>query len=236
MNLGDPAHRDRLDALAAQYALGTLRGPARRRFARAAQADPAVAQAARGWEERLTRLADAMPAVNPPPRLWQAIASRLGLAGEVAGETAWWHRLVFWRGFALASFVAAMVLSVVVLTGAPPVPGPALVVVLAGPDQKPAMIATASRDEAFLTVKPVGDVSPGAGRDFELWALPPNAAPRSLGVISAGPVARVALRAPSGELLAAVPALAVSIEPTGGSPTGQPTGPVVYTGRVERFY
>jgi anti-sigma-K factor RskA len=33
-----------------------------------------------------------------------------------------------------------------------------------------------------------------------------------------------------------VPALAVTLERTGGSPTGAPQGPVLYTGRVERFY
>ena len=33
-----------------------------------------------------------------------------------------------------------------------------------------------------------------------------------------------------------IPALAVSLEPPGGSTTGAPTGPVLYTGRVERTY
>lgn len=235
MNLGAPDRRERLDAVAAEYVLGTLRGRARDRFARAARDDPAVALATRQWEERLAGLAVALPAVTPPPRVWSGVATRLGLTGE-ASTGAWWQRLVFWRGFAVASFVAALVLSVVVLTGAPPVPGPAIVVVLAGQDQKAAMIATASRDQAYLTVKPVADVAAGAGRDFELWALPPNAPPRSLGVISRGAVARLPLPAPSGQLLATVPALAVSVEPAGGSPTGQPTGPVVYTGRIERFY
>ena len=235
MDLAHPDRRSRLDELAAQYALGTLRGRARDRFVRAARSDPAVAAAMHEWEERLARFAEAAPAVTPPPRVWDGIATRLGLRGADAA-TAWWQRLGFWRGFALASFLASLVLSVVVLTGAPPVPGAALVVVLAGPDARPAMIATAARDEAVLTLKPVADVSPGAGRTFELWALPDGAAPQSLGVIPSGGVARLALRAPSGTLLARIPALAVSVEPAGGSPTGQPTGPVVYTGRVERFY
>jgi anti-sigma-K factor RskA len=234
MDLARPDRRDRLDELAGQYVLGTLRGPARRRFARAAAADTTVAAAVRDWENRLTVLADAIPDVAPPPRVWHGIAGRLGL--EAAGAASWWQRLGFWRGFALASFAAALVLSWVVLTGAPPVPGPSLVVVLAGPDNHPAMIATASRDQAYLTVKPLPGAAPPAGRDFELWALPPNAPPRSLGVLARGAVARLPLPAPSGRLLADVPALAVSVEPPGGSPTGAPTGPVVYTGPIERFY
>ena len=49
-------------------------------------------------------------------------------------------------------------------------------------------------------------------------------------------VGRVTLPAPPDVALANVPALAVSLEPAGGSPTGAPTGPVLYTGKVERFY
>ena len=232
MDLARPDRRARLDELAAQYALGTLRGQARRRFARAVQHDLVVAAAVREWEARLASLAVAVPAVQPPPRAWRGIAARLGLSSS---NGSWWQRLGFWRGFALASFAAALILSWVVLTGAPPVPGASLVVVLAGPDDRPAMIATASRDEAFLTVKPLASAAPPAGRDFELWALPANATPRPLGVIGRG-VARLPLAAPSGRALADVPALAVSVEPPGGSPTGAPTGPVVYTGRIERFY
>jgi anti-sigma-K factor RskA len=235
MDLARPDRRARLDELAAQFVLGTLRGPAQRRFARAAASDPVVAAAVREWEQRLDRLAEAVPGVTPPPKVWQGIAARLGLDGA-AQPGSWWQRLGFWRGFAVASFAAALVLSWVVLTGAPPVPGATLVVVLAGPDARPAMIATASRDEPVLTVKRLAGAAPPAGRDFELWALPPGAAPRSLGVLAGGRVARLTLPEPSGRLLANVPTLAVSVEPPGGSRSGAPTGPVVYTGAVERFY
>ena len=47
---------------------------------------------------------------------------------------------------------------------------------------------------------------------------------------------RVALPATPDVALANVPALAVSLEPAGGSPTGAPTGPVLYSGKIERFY
>jgi anti-sigma-K factor RskA len=63
-----------------------------------------------------------------------------------------------------------------------------------------------------------------------------GAPPESLGVIPDSGVGRVALPAPPDIALADVPALAVSLEPAGGSPTGAPTGPVLYTGKVERFY
>jgi anti-sigma-K factor RskA len=236
MDLAHPDRRERLDALAAQYALGTLRGRARDRFVKAARSDPVVATAAHAWEARLASLAEAVPAVTPPPRVWSGIATRLGLRGAGQGGLAWWQRLGFWRGFALASFAAAAILSVVQLMSPAVLPAESLVIVLAGPDARPALIATAARGESTLTVKPVGDVRPEAGRAFELWALPEGGAPRSLGVLPPLGVAKVTLAAPSGEALARVPTLAVSLEPPGGSPTGQPTGPVLYTGKVERFY
>jgi len=237
MDLAHPERRERLDQLAAEYALGTLRGRARERFARAIRSDPVVADAARDWERRLAALAVAVPGITPAPRVWTAIITRLGLHGaaEEAGLS-WWQRLGFWRGFALASFAAAMALSVLQLSGPGALPGETLVVVLAGPDARPAMIATAARNERVLTMKPVIDADPGPGRTYELWALPEGGAPQSLGVIPRGGVARIPLRSASGEALARIPQLAVSLEPAGGSPTGAPTGPVLFTGRIERFY
>jgi len=46
----------------------------------------------------------------------------------------------------------------------------------------------------------------------------------------------VPLAAPADESLTNIPALAVSLEPPGGSPTGAPTGPVLYSGSIERMY
>jgi anti-sigma-K factor RskA len=236
MDLSHPDRRERLDQLAAQYALGTLRGRARDRFVKAARSDPVVAAAAHAWEARLGALAEAVPGVTPPPRVWTGIATRLGLRNAGQAGLTWWQRLGFWRGFALASFAAALVLSIVQLLSPAVLPAESLVIVLAGPDARPAMIATAARGESVLTLKPVADVRPGPGRAFELWAVPESGAPQSLGVLPPVGIAKVTLRAPSGEALANVPMLAISLEPAGGSPTGQPTGPVLYTGRVERFY
>lgn len=236
MDLAHPDHRARLDALAAQYALGTLRGRARDRFTRAAHADPHIAAVAREWERCLAQLASAVPAVNPPPRVWTGIATRLGLEGVRGVGLAWWQRLGFWRGFAIASFAAALALSGITLMQPPAAPGEALVAVLAGPDAKPVMVATAALDQPVLTLKAVAEVAPGPGRTFELWALPAGGAPRSLGVIAPSGVVKVRLSGPSSTALARVPALAVSLEPAGGSPTGQPTGPVLYSGKIERLY
>ncbi len=237
MNQSRPDRPARLDALAAEFALGTLRGRARRRLARIAQTDTTVAAAIRGWEQRLSPLAEAAPPITPPLRVWRVVALRLGLAPEwppVAGP--WWTRVGFWRGTAVASLAAATGLGVSLLGARPDVPAPPLVVVLAGPDARPALIATLARDSRTMTVKAVGGAPVPPDKSLELWMLPEGgAAPRSLGVLPAAGVARVALPARPDVAFADVPALAASLEPAGGSPTGAPQGPMLYTGRIEHF-
>jgi anti-sigma-K factor RskA len=236
VNLSRPDRMQRLDALAAEYALGTMPARTRARFARIARNDSAVAAAILSWEMRLAPLAEGAAPVTPPPRVWTAIARRLGLAGIEVVDAPWWARLTFWRSFALSSFAAALALGVTLLTPKSEVAPTPIVAVLSGADAKPALIATAARGERTLTVKLVGAAAVPAGKSLELWMLPTGSAPKSLGLIPDSGVGRVALPAPPDVLLANVPALAVSLEPAGGSPTGAPTGPVLYSGNVERFY
>ncbi len=67
-----------------------------------------------------------------------------------------------------------------------------------------------------------------AGRAHELWALPANGgAPVSLGLMPHTGAERRTLTAAQRAELASAKQLAVSLEPSGGSPTGAPTGPVL---------
>ena len=231
MNLGRP---DRAGALAAEYVLGTLRGRARQRFERVARTNRALADAVREWEERLLPLAEALPPVVPPAHIWQAVQTRIGPAA--APRAPFWSSLGLWRALAVAALAAVVVLSAVLLRPAPERLEGALVVVLAGSDAKPALVASADRLGRYLSVKAVGPLDVPADRALELWMLPQGANPRSLGLLDATGTARVPLAAPADEALRSIPALAVSLEPRGGSPTGLPTGPVLYTGAVQRTY
>jgi anti-sigma-K factor RskA len=236
MNLSREDRTQRLDALAAQYALGTLSPRARRRLARIARTDTVVARAIGAWEIRLSGLAEAIPGVTPPLRVWQGIETRLGFARPASERTSWWGSLGLWRGLAFAGFAAAFVLAVTLVAPPSERPAEAMVVVLAGQDARPALVATADRSGRYLTVKAVAPVNVAAGRALELWALPAGQDPRSLGLIPASGVGRVALAGPAGSVLQDSPALAVSLEPAGGSPTGKPTGPVLYSGPIQRMY
>ena len=70
------------------------------------------------------------------------------------------------------------------------------------------------------------------GRALELWALPASGNPIALGLVDAEAGAVLTLATPSDALLAGAKGLAVSLEPPGGSPTGQPTGPILWTGAI----
>jgi anti-sigma-K factor RskA len=238
MNLSRPDRRERLDRLAAEFALGTSPTRVRRRLAAIARRDRVVAAALSEWERRIAVLADQIPATTPPPRAWRNIVMRLGLEPdrEPAREAGWRRRTAFWRAFAIASLAGIVVLGVAEWRRAPVVVPAPLVVVLSGADAKIGLIATATRGERYLTVKTVGNATPGQDKAFELWALPQAGAPQPLGVIPKGNVVRVPLSNPVDETLSNIPTLAVSVEPPGGSPTGKPTGPVVYSGAIERMY
>jgi anti-sigma-K factor RskA len=109
MRYADPDLRDRL---AAEYALGTLRGPARRRFERLASGDPRLRDAAEDWELRINLLGESAPAVAPPARVWEGIAERIGPAPAPTRDsllTRIWDSLGFWRAASLVAAGAAAV-------------------------------------------------------------------------------------------------------------------------------
>lgn len=236
MDLGRPDRTQRLEAVAAEYALGTLSPRARRRLDALVRRDPRVAAVVRSWEYRLASLAESIPAVTPAPRVWQGIAQRLGIEerGRPAAQ-AWWASLALWRGLAVAGLALAVGLGVVLATFRPTEPEP-VVVVLAGQDARPALVASAARNSRTLVVKAISTVDVAADRSLELWALPEGQNPQPLGLVPATGVGRVTLSGPAEAVLANARALAVSLEPAGGSPTGLPTGPVLYTGAVQRMY
>lgn len=227
----------RLDELAAEYVLGTLSRAARARMTRLARGNETVAAALRSWEGRLLPLLESLPPVSPPERVWPAILGRIQDSRESASI---WTNLGLWRGLTLAGFATALALVVVLLTPRPETAMETLVAVLAGQDARPALVVSADRSGRTLTLKAVAPIQPVSDRVLQLWALPEQGAPRSLGLIpvsgAGAGVVRVNLPTPAGQALQNIPALAVSLEPPGGSPTGLPTGPVLYSGPIQRLY
>jgi anti-sigma-K factor RskA len=223
---GKPELRERL---AAEYAIGTLRGRARERLRRWLSEDDALAREVAAWEARLAPMAQAVQPVAPPARVWQRIEERLGSSKK---------EFSFWKTLGLvASGAAAALLAVAVLLPSQRAVIPAsYVAVLSDPKTNhPVLVATATRADKLLHVKTLDPAIHVAGRSLELWALPRGGAPRSLGLISHERVA-LKLVAAADQSLGDVAALALSLEPPGGSPTGQPSGPVLYTGPCVKYW
>ncbi|MGH8131028.1 MAG: anti-sigma factor [Steroidobacteraceae bacterium] len=212
-----------LDLLAAKYVLGTLAGAARRNFARRRERDPFVDRRVRAWEERLAPLAWRLAPVTPSPAVWAAIEQRIGPAP---------HRQ--WR--ALPAAVAAIaVLGLGWLLWQELRPGePQATAVVASEAGAAMWHVELAVDGDHVEVETVGDVRYPDARSLELWALPANAAPVSIGLMPASGRIRLALDDRQRAALALATNIAVSDEPKGGSPTGAPTGPVLYVAALAR--
>jgi len=223
------------DTLAAHYVAGTLRGGARRRFEALLPSHPALRAAVQSWQARLMPLTGVLEPVSAPPQVWRAIEARLWPA-PAAATTASWRTLAFWRGLTAFASVATLGLALLLLNPGP-MPAPIVIVLQPTPDAAPggnAFVASVNADGSALVTRPLETVALQTDRVLELWSVPPEGAPRSLGLISAdGSTVLARSRLPQTLLKGGTAALAVSVEPTGGSPTGAPTGPVVYAGKLQ---
>jgi len=227
------------DRLAAEYVLGTLRGPARRRFDALLPAHPALRAAVRRWQDALLPLAASVKPVAPSARVWAGIEARLfaesrAASGQPVLPARWWQRVLPWR--AATGFATAAALALGVALTLPQPAQPPIVVVLAPADAaaagalaKARFVASVSADGRGLVLKPIETLALDPQRALELWAVPGQGAPRSLGLVAADGATKV-IRA---ELLRNTAAFAVSLEPAGGSPTGAPTGPIISVGKLE---
>ncbi|KAF0812519.1 hypothetical protein IGB42_02808 [Andreprevotia sp. IGB-42] len=224
MNYRKPELQERL---AAAYALGTLRGRARQRFERLMVADAALRRTVAEWEARLAPLNEAVEPVQPPRSIWRRISAQVR-AMRPAPSPWSWHGLALWRALAGGMATAALVLVAVNVQLANRPPEVQYVAVLQDKSSQVAMVVSAVDVTGKLRVLPVSSTTP-SDRDLELWALPEGGKPQSLGVV--GSTAKTELTA-TAQRIANVPALAISLEPKGGSRTGQPTGPVLYSGKL----
>jgi anti-sigma-K factor RskA len=177
-------------------------------------------------------LTAAIAPVEPSSAVWRGISDRIEAARAAPATTGGaWSRLGFWRG--LTAFASVAAIGLAVLLANPRAVAPPVLVVLAATGeaasgaQSTAIVASISGDGTTLVTRPIVPVALRADRSLELWAVPKEGPPRSLGVLPPGS-GTVALR---GKVLAGVDTLAVTIEPLGGSPTGQATGPIVYAGK-----
>ena len=231
MRFADQALRDKV---AAEYVLGTMSTRARRRFEMYLRANPRLRQAVSQWEFRLSSLTDAVAPIEPPLRVWRAISARLKFG---PASSAFWDNLSFWRLSSFASALIALVLVIFVAMPRPQAPvdtGRMVVVMNDLATSKPAMTASwepGRRGGRTLRIRVIGHAEMGPNTAWELWMLPGgDQPPVSLGLITTHETQIVKVPQTLAARLDASQGLAMSVEPAGGSPTGRPSGPILYSG------
>ena len=252
-------HPELLDRLAAGWALGSLRGGARRRFETLAREHPTVRAAALLWQERMTAVTELQPAVQPPAHVWtridnlvradqtarQARSQPPGVQGRSGWLSRWWPSLTLAGGLATVAAVGvALQLNAQLgqtrtelqarIEGLQQqlaaTPRADYVAVLNDSQAGAAVLVTFDPVRRQLNLQRVGSFQEAEDRSLQLWALPPGSGPKSLGVLTRE---RLLQLAADPGMVKDVPALAISLEPRGGVPeAGGPTGPVLFKGAL----
>jgi anti-sigma-K factor RskA len=222
--------RDELDAQAGEYVLGTLGADERRAAEARLAADPAFEAAVAAWERRLQPLADTLPAVEPPDGIIEKVFARIdGVRGANAENVIHLHRAVQrWQLTSAVMAAAAGILAGVVLLDltAPPVRQNEYVAVLTSEGAAPKFVASINLATGMMSLRRVETGSMPADKSYELWAIEPGQAPKSMGIVEQASLT-MPMEGPMDETT-----LAISLEPKGGSPTGAPTGPVMFSGTL----
>lgn len=218
-----------IDGLAAEYVLGTLTHGERTEVSAARSSSGALDSAIVGWEKRLSLLIESIPEAIPSADLLPKIEHRISLLG-ISDVVVMVRRVERWRALALAASLAFVIASslAVHMAQSPPTSAEHVAVLQKG-EAAPAFIVSLNEKSLTLNVRTL-TAKPPVNKDYELWIIIGSSAPRSLGVLPTEDSRTVKL---AGFDLASIreATLAVSVEPPGGSPTGSPTGPVVFTGK-----
>jgi anti-sigma-K factor RskA len=168
--------------------------------------------------------------LNSRIRRWRNVAS---FASAIAAALVVMVGLQIYRPDALPDSVRPKPRTQIVEVKAPPQPAAAqYVALLQSGAGAPAFILTVDAATRNFTVRKVG-AQPEVGKSYELWIVSDKLQrPRSLGVIGNNDfTARPILAGYDSEIVNQA-TFAVSVEPQGGSTTGLPTGPVVFSGKL----
>lgn len=223
---------ERDDVLAAEYALGTLPHGERILFEQRLNLEPALQERVTWWNEQFMPIGDEIAPVTPPASVLSNIESRL--FASAPARSSWWESVGFWRGLSIASLAGMIVLGGVLANNSfnPNTPvTQTYVAQLAGETSDLKVAALYDSASGKLKLNRLSGTA-ATGRDFELWVIPNGQAPISLGVLPAQANAEIDIPADLQNVMVAGGVLAVTDEPLGGSPTGDPTGAALAAGDI----
>jgi anti-sigma-K factor RskA len=235
------------DLLAAEYVLGVLDATESAAVEALAAREESVVVSIEQWQNRLAPLALVASPLAPPDELWPRIEASIGGFAEPQAAPATpaasapattaevisfprraWNSAGVWRAATVAALALAAAFAGIAFLQRPAPPAQFAAALAPASAPAPVFLAETQPDGSIL-VRPLTRVAVESGKDLELWALPQGAnRPVSLGVLPA-----IGKHVP-GDLARADTQLLVSLEPQGGSPTGQPTGPVLYAGTLTK--
>lgn len=227
--------RDDIDALAGEYVLGTLDAAERASVAARRQREADLDAAIGAWERRLAPLNDVTREAAPPPGLLKQIEDRINGASATGDVVQLRKKVNFWRRSAIAAsaLAASLIVAVGVREMTPAPKQKTLVAVLQKDAQSPAFLVKVDVESRVMTVQPVA-AKREPGKSHELWIIHDSLGkPRSLGVVDDADRLKIkpALAAYKPDVIEGS-TYAITLEPEGGSPTGDPTGPVVFSGKM----
>jgi len=223
-----PEDQDR-DGLAAELALGLLDGADRAAALRLCLSDPAFARRVEQWQLRLSPMLTAVPAAEPSSRVWNAIAARIGAPVAAAPRG-----LRAWRAAALGAGALAASLALFVATRpAPTVPDGSMAVSQMSGAEDGAIMAVAFDPRRGVLRFDAGSPT-GTGKSPELWVIPKDGVPRSLGLIQAGS-AEMPVADPMRPFLKTGATLAITMEDPATAPHQAPSAAPVMTGKISEI-
>lgn len=222
----------------AEYVLGVLDADERAAVAHEVETDAAAATAVAAWQARLNPLAEGIAPLEPPPQVWERIERSLPQSAApssrapVAARAGLWENLPLWHWLGIGASVVAASLLVLMLRAPSTSEGGYLTSTIRQQDGTTRWTAMIDLRHARLIVVPTAPVVLAQGRAPELWLIPPGQKPVPIGMVDRSEPVTIALDQAMVARLGPAAAFAVSVEPIGGSPTGQPTGPVIAQGSI----
>lgn len=235
--MNTPLHDNDPDLRYAEYVLGVLDADAHAAVEREMAESEAVAAEVALWRRRLLPLAAEIVDLEPPPRLWQRILGELRLDAPVRDVQGpgFWDSLRLWRWLTLTSgAVAAACIVALVLVAHRPAAPPIIYMASALAQKNGNVGWTATMDvrNSRIIIVPAAPQALVIGRVPELWLIAKGQKPIPVGLISTHASVSLPLGRALRSRVGPTAVLAVSVEPPGGSPTGQPTGTVIATGTI----
>ncbi|MEO8988412.1 MAG: anti-sigma factor [Rhodanobacter sp.] len=239
--MNTPADEGNHNLRYAEYVLGVLDADARAEVAHEVMVSDEAATAVALWQRRLLPLTDTIADVAPAPYVWARIHDQLKLDPAERSATparrGVWNNLPFWHWLGLGATAVAVALLVVVNLPpriSAPIEAPAgyLAATIQQDNGSTGWVATMDPQRGRMVVVPATPVAFGSGKAPELWLIPAGGKPISVGMIALDKPTTITLDAALLAKLRTTALLAVSVEPPGGSPTGQPTGAVIAKGAI----